>query len=171
VSKSKRKRPAPSRAARAPAKASRPWVVGGVDYGPAIGAVVDLAAWAFDLAAKDVEEWPEGRRRVGSARRYVLDRIRGRSPRHTPAEDVLFTAGLLARIFDADLSLGMTEMVSILDELGLPTEVVPLMPRRQPAGAITSNVLPFRRAPRADAEREPPQCPICSRYPRFRNAA
>jgi hypothetical protein len=169
VSKSKRKRPAPSRAA---AKPSRPWVFGGIDYGPAIGAVADLAAWAFELAAKDVADWPEGRRRVRSARRYVLDRLRGRRTRHTTAEDVLFTAGLLARIFDADLSLGMTEMVSILDQLGLPTEVVPLMPRRQAAGPITTNVLPFRRARRfEEAEPEPPRCPVCRRPPRFRNAA
>jgi hypothetical protein len=168
VSKSKRKRPARSRAA---AKPSRPWILGGIDYGPAIGAVGDLANWAFELAAKDVADWPEGRRRVRSAKRYVLDRLRGRRALHTPAEDVLFTAGLLARIFDADLSLGMTEMVSILDELGLPTEVVPLMPRRQSAAGIRTGVLPFRRPRQPEQAEGEPRCPVCRRYPRLRNAA
>jgi hypothetical protein len=168
VSKSKSKRPARSRAGTKP---SRPWVLGGIDYGPAIGAVADLANWAFELAAKDVADWPEGRRRVRSAKRYVLDRLRGRRALHTPAEDVLFTAGLLARIFDADLSLGMTEMVSILDELGLPTEVVPLMPRRQSAGAIRTGVLPFRRPRQPEQEEGEHRCPVCRRFPRLRNAA
>lgn len=156
---------------RAAAKPSRPWVVGGIDYGPAICAVADLASWAFDLATKDVEDWPEGRRRVRSARRYVLDRLRGRRALNTPAEDVLFTAGLLARIFDGDLRLGMTEMVSILDQLGLPTEVVPLMPRRQTGDAIATGVLPFRRPRRSEPTDEEPPCPVCWRYPRLRNAA
>jgi hypothetical protein len=168
VSKSKPKRPARPRRA---ANRSRPWVLGGVDYGPAIVAVADLAAWAFELAAKDVEDWPEGRRRVRSARRYVLDRLRGRRAQHTPADDVLFTAGLLARIFDADLSLGMTEMVSILDELGLPTEVVPLMPRRQPGGPTTTRVLPLRRPRRSEETEDELRCPVCQRCPRLRNAA
>lgn len=166
-SKPKRSRPRPGSAA----KPSRPWVIGGIDYGPAICAVTDLASWAFELAARDVEDWPEGRRRVRSARRYVLDRLRGRRALHTPAEDVLFTAGLLARIFDADLSLGMTEMVSILDELGLPTEVIPLIPRRQIRETVASGVLPFRRPRRSEQTEEEPPCPICRRHPRLRNAA
>ena len=164
--KSRRPRPRPRTA-----KPSRPWVIGGIDYGPAIGAVADLANWAFDLAAKDVEDWREGRRRVKTARRYVLDRLRGRRALHTPADDVLFAAALLARIFDADLELGMTEMVSILDQLGLPTEVVPLMPRRQPTSTVAGGVLPFRRSRRSEAIDDQPRCPVCQRFPRLRNAA
>ena len=170
MSKSKTTRPPPAPTRKA-AKPSRPWVVGGIDYGPAVGAVTDLATWAFELAANDVAEWPEGRRRVRSARRYVLERLRGRRALRTPAEDVLFTAGLLARIFDSELSLGMTEMVSILDELGLPTEVVPLLPRRQTAGAITTGLVPFRRPRRLGPTDDEPRCPVCQRHPRLRNAA
>lgn len=127
----------------------RPWVIGGVDYGPAMAAVADLAAWAFGLAAKDVRDWPEGRRRVKSAERFVLARMRGQFNSATPTDDVLFAAGLLARIFEADLSLRMSEMVMILDELGLPTDVVPLMPRPQggPRVRMPSNVIPFPRRP------------------------
>ena len=157
--------PSPARSA-VPRK---PWVIGGIDYGPAILAVSGLAEWAFELAASDVEDWPEGRRRVRNARRYVLDRLRGRYARGTAAEDVLFTAGLLARIFEAELSLGMSEMVAILDELGLPTEVVPLMPRRQPTAFTRDNVVALPR--RAEAAPTAPACPSCARQRRFRNAA
>jgi len=107
-----------------------PWVIGGIDWGPAAATVGDLSAWAFDLAARDVVDWPEGERRVQAAHQWVLDRPCG-SSRADPSGDVLFTAGLLTRIFDADLHLGMSEMVAIFDRLGLPTELVPLMPRRQ----------------------------------------
>lgn len=102
-----------------------------VDYGPAVAAFHDLVAWAFDLAERDVAAWPEGRRRVSAARQFVLDRLRGKRRRGVPAEDILFTAGLMARIFEADLRLPMSDMVAILDRLGFPTEVVPLMPRAQ----------------------------------------
>jgi hypothetical protein len=119
-------------------RALRPWVIGGVDYGPVIVAVTDLAAWAFDLAASDVSDWPEGQRRVASARRHVLARIRGALASGVGAEDVLFTAGLLARIFESELGLEMSEMVTILDELDLPTEVVPLRPRAQPTAEARS---------------------------------
>ncbi len=123
---------APKRA-RPTATRPHPWAdVGGIDYGPAVAALGDLVAWAFDLAAADVADWPEGRRRVKTTRRYVHARLRGRHPRSVPSEDVLFTAGLLARIFEAEVGLGMSEMVAVLDRIGLPTEVVPLMPRVQP---------------------------------------
>ena len=169
MSKSKKKSPTASRSARAP---RRPWVSGGVDYGPAIGAVADLATWAFDLAAGDVADWPEGRRRVMSARRHVLSRLRGKRTAHAPTEDILFAAGLMARIFEADLSLGMSDMVCILDQLGLPTEVVPLMPRRQASGRVASNVVAFARPQRpAHTEPEGAHCPGCPQRPRLRNAA
>lgn len=169
--KSKKKSPTPAHApARSTPASPRPWIVDGVDYGPAINAVADLAAWAFELAAKDVEEWPEGRRRVRSARRAVLSRLRGKYIRYASSDDVLFTAGLLARIFDADLALGMSEMVTILDELGLPTEVVPLMPRRHPGRRNASNVLAFPSR-RPGPEEAPPPCASCIHEPRFRSAA
>ena len=155
--------------AKSPKKSSskprHPWVVDGIDYGPAIAAVGDLAAWAFDLAAKDVEDWPEGRRRVRTARRYVLARLRGKELRHAPYEDVLFTAGLLARIFEADIGLGMSEMVAVLDAIGLPTEVVPMMPRTQPV-----RLAPMRPRPAAITALPKP-CEECGSYPRLRNAA
>ena len=160
--------------ARSSAKAGPPapfCIVDGVNYGPALTAIGDLAAWAFDLAAADVADWPEGTRRVRSARRFVLSRIQGKRPRSAPIEDVLFTAGLLARIFEAELSLGMSEMVSILDQLGLPTEVVPLMPRVQPHARIPlhPDVTPLRPRPVA-AVRAIEPCEECGCFPR-RNAA
>ena len=112
---------------------SRPWAIGGINFGPAIAAVHDLAAWAFGLAARDVADWPEGKRRVRSARKVVLGRLRGKRRPGFPSEDILFTAGLLARIFEADLRLPMSEMVAIFGGLGLPAELVPLTAR--PASA------------------------------------
>lgn len=167
MSKSKRKRTVPSSAA-APSKRG---VQGGIDYGPAIGAVADLAAWAFDLAARDVADWPTAQDRVRKARSYVLERIRGRHALHVSGEDIVFAARLLARIFDADLSLSMTEMVSILDRLGLPTDVIPLRPRRQRGEEITTRILPFRRVRAEDGDVEQDPCPVCLSHPRFRNAA
>lgn len=165
--KKKSSRPAPPRPAP-----ERPWIVGGVDYGPAIAAVADLAAWAFELAARDVEDWPEARRRVRNARRDVLARIRGKRIAHATTEDVLFTAGLLARIFEAELSLGMTEMVTILDELGLPTEVVPLMPRSQRTrGGRPASIVPLVPPERPAGGQPAPCCQGCVHHPRFRNAA
>lgn len=147
--------------------AARPWVIDGIDYGPAIAAVGDLTEWALDLAAKDVADWPEGQRRVRAARKYVLARLRGKHVRHAPFEDVLFTAGLLARIFEADLGLGMSEMVAILDEIGLPTEVVPLMPRAQP---VRLPIVPLRPRPAVATAATAP-CEECGCFPRLRNAA
>src|SRR5262245_7281161 len=58
--------------------AARPWIIGGIDYGPAVLAIEDLSEWAFDLARKNVAGWPEGKRRVAKAHRAVLDMFRGR---------------------------------------------------------------------------------------------
>ncbi len=154
-------RTAPKHAPRATPRRPHPWAdVGGVDYGPAIAALGDLVTWAFDLAATDVADWPEGRRRVSATRRYVLARLRGRRVRSVPSEDVLFTAGLLARIFEAEVGLGMSEMVAVLDRIGLPTEVVPLMPRNQPharvpLGGPTRSSPPPLVAPRTPATLSP----------------
>jgi hypothetical protein len=177
-------------------RARHPWAdaIDGIDYGPAIAAIGDLVAWAFDLAADDVADWPEGKRRVRTTRKYVLSRLRGQRPRGVPFEDVLFTAGLLARIFEAEVGLGMSQIVAVLDRIGLPTEVVPLMPRPQRSAPSVRAVPNTRTAPRkassevlvlfADtlrrlhaegllAEDEPDAvpCPGCDHAPRYRNAA
>lgn len=97
-----------------------------IDYEPALAAVGDLFSWAFDLAEKNVAHWRQGKRRVKRARRYLRALLRGNEPIMEAAEeDLAFTAGLLVRIFDADLGLGLGAIASIFDELGLPTEDVP----------------------------------------------
>ncbi len=148
---------------------------GEIDYGPAVDAIADLAAWALDLAAADVADWPEGQRRVKNARRFVLARLRGKHLRSTPYEDVIFTAGLLARIFEQEIGLGVGDMVSMLDHLGLPTEAVPIVPRTQPsvrigvAPHVVPRVAPVRPVARVTAQPSP--CAGCGCFPRFRNAA
>jgi hypothetical protein len=141
-----------------------------IDYGRARDALGELAAWAFDLAGADVVDWPEGKRRVRNARRYVLARLRGKTIASTPFEDVLFTAGLLARVFEADLALDVGELVDTFELLGLPTEVVPIVPRVQPSVRLGArpHVVPLRPVePRITAQ----PCVECGCVPRFRNAA
>jgi hypothetical protein len=152
-----------------------PWVVGGIDYGPTAATVDDLSAWAFDLAARDVVDWPEGERRVRAAHEWVLERPGGDTE---PSGDVLFTASLLTRIFDGDLHLGMSEMVAIFDRLGLPTELVPLMPRRQASASAPMHppiapITPLRPRPAPAAAAPAPRDHDATGrlYPRFRNAA
>ena len=142
----------------------------GIDYGPAIAAVHGLAAWAFDLAARDVTGWPEGQHRVRAARRFVLARLRGKRPRGLPTEDILFTAGLLARIFEADLRLPMSDMLAIFDRLGFPTEDVPLRQRAPSAASWTSDP-PITPRPAAQPAPGDP-CNACGQHDtRFRRAA
>ena len=101
----------------------------------------------------------------------MLARLRGQNPRTTPFEDVLFTAGLLARIFEADIGLGMSDVIAILDDFGLPTEVVPLRPRAQGwARAPHRPVVPIRPRP-AGAVALPEPCEECGHFPGYRNAA
>jgi hypothetical protein len=142
--------------AAAPDTCTRPPVrrrmIGGIEYGPAIEAVCDLIAWAFDLAEREVADWPEGRRRVRTARRFVLARLHGKRPHGVPIEDVLFTAGLFARIFEADLRLPMSDLVAILAQLGLPTEMVPAMGRAsaaacRPQDALLASITPLQPRP------------------------
>jgi hypothetical protein len=164
-----------------------PWAeaVDSIDFGPAVAAVADLAGWALDLAAADVVDWPEGVRRVRTCRRFVLRRLRGQHTRGIPFEDVLFTAGLLARIFESEIGLGMSEMVAVLDKIGLPTEVVPMMPRAQPHAHVAARRMAappevlelFRAAARqmeASGELDDDviaPCDACGHRPRYRNAA
>ena len=43
-----------------------------------------------------------------------------------PIEDIIFTASLLARIFDDDLDLDVADAFEIFGALDLPTDVVPV---------------------------------------------
>lgn len=121
------------RAART--QSTPPWIEGGIDYGPALLAIDELIAWAFDLAAASVADSADGKRRVKNARRFVTSSIRGKRTPAGAEADVMFTASLLVRIFDADLGLGLGDIVSVLSELGLPTVDVPPSPRRPAARA------------------------------------
>ena len=107
------------------AAAKAPWIDGDIDYGPAVTAARDLATWALDLAERDVGDWPEARKRIRNTRRFVLARISGKD-RHMPVEDLIFTASLLARIFDDDLDLDIADAFEIFGALELPTDVVPV---------------------------------------------
>ena len=124
-----------SRSARSSKKvavaANPPWIDDGIDYGPANAAARDLATWALALAERDVEDWPEARKRVRNARRFVLARLAGKD-RRMPVEDVVFTASLLARIFDDDLGLGLTDAISVFEALDLPADVIPVAPKSRP---------------------------------------
>jgi hypothetical protein len=108
-----------------PEPPGRPRMIDGIDYGPAFAAVHGFAAWALDLAARDVADWPEGLRRIGTARQFILARLSGKRPRRVPLEDVLFTAGLLARIFEAKLGRSRSELAAIFARLGFSTDLMP----------------------------------------------
>ena len=114
-----------------------------IDYGPALDAIEDLTKWAFKLATKDVAGWPEGRERVRNAKRFVLGRLRGKAAREASG-DLVFVAGLLARIFEAELALPQNVIVRLLGELELPTDDVPRV-----AVAPTACPGPVRRYPEA----------------------
>ena len=131
------------RARKTPARASvPPWVEGGIDYGPAILAIDELVSWAFDLADENVADWPAARRQVSNARRLVRASIAGKRSGPVPHEDVVFAASLLVRILDADLGLGLADVTTVLEELGLPTEEAAPVP---PRGRVTA--APKRRPP------------------------
>lgn len=107
------------------AASKAPWLDGDIDYGPAVVAARDLATWALDIAERDVDDWPEARKRVRNARRFVFARLDGKE-RRMPIEDVIFTASLLARIFDDDLDLDVADAFEVFGALDLPTDVVPV---------------------------------------------
>jgi hypothetical protein len=131
----KRKKPSPAVAA-----SRAPWIVDGIDYGPARAAVRDLANWALDIAECAVDDWPVGQVHVRNTRRFVTARIAGKEPRRVSVDDIWFTAELLARIFDEDLGLGLSEALTILETLELPFDAVPV-PRR---AARTPTLMPLR---------------------------
>ncbi len=117
-----------------------------IDYGPARAAISDLANWAFDLAERDVEDWPVAKRRVKNVRRSILAEIGGERRPRASLEDLMFTANLIARVLDADLGLDVAEALAVLDYLALPTEDLPLSrPPTRPARGLP--VIPTRVAP------------------------
>lgn len=138
------------------AAAQPPWIDEGIDYGPANAAARDLATWALTLAERDVEDWPAARKRVRNARRFVLARLAGKD-RRMPMEDVIFTASLLARIFDEDLDLGLADSLSIFDTLDLPTDIIPVPPPRPKSPAAGAR--PAARGLRI--AHIPPQLRLC----------
>ncbi|MBK7197613.1 MAG: hypothetical protein IPH80_34635 [Myxococcales bacterium] len=124
---SKRKR----KAARPAPPLTPPWIESGIDYDPALVAIEELIDWAFGVAAASVADAPADVRRVRNARRYALAAIHGKAdPRSV--DDVVFAAGLLARVLDADLGLGLGDIVTVLEQMGLPADDVPSPPRRPP---------------------------------------
>lgn len=94
-----------------------------VDLDVAIDMIDDLFGWAFGLAKKSVGSLDD-RERIRNARRYLSKSLRGK-PARCPTEDVLFTAGVLARVCESELRMPAGTIVRLLDELELPTEVVP----------------------------------------------
>lgn len=130
------------------AAAKAPWLDGDIDYGPAVAAARDLAVWALDLAERDVGDWAEARKRVRNTRRFVLARIAGKN-RRMPVEDVIFTASLLARIFDDELDLDLADSFEIFGALDLPTDVVPVRAptRAQPMSSRSFVPPPLRLCP------------------------
>lgn len=116
---------AKKRVGAALAASKAPWLDGDIDYGPAAVAARDLARWALDIAERDVGDWPEARKRVRNARRFVFARLDGKE-RRMPIEDVIFTASLLARIFDDDLDLDVADAFEVFGALELPTDIVPV---------------------------------------------
>ena len=136
---------------------------------PPLDNVAELAVWAFALAEQCVADWPEGKRHVDATRRHLLARLRGQAA-CARSEDVAFTAELLARTLEADHGFEASEIVAILDQLDLPTDAVPIVPR-EPPPAVAASVEPFRRS--RWKSRAPYPEPVCADRPekRFRNAA
>ncbi len=127
----KRNHKAKPKTARPAPPLAPPWIESGIDYDPALVAIEELIDWAFGVAAASVADAPADVRRVRNARRYALAAIHGKAdPRSV--DDVVFAAGLLARVLDADLGLGLGDIVTVLEQMGLPADDVPSPPRRPP---------------------------------------
>ncbi len=144
---------------KAATSAHPPWIDGDIDHGPANVAARDLAMWALALAERDVDDWPAARKRVRNARRFVLARLGGKDQR-MPVEDVIFTASLLARIFDDDLGLALSDSISIFDALDLPTDVIPVAPKPRPT-ASASAACPTPFGTRLPSRVAPPPLRLC----------
>ncbi len=156
--RSKKKKAAPALAA-----ARAPWIRNGIDYDPARAAIHELATWALDIAERAVDDWPTGRAHVRSTRRFVEARIAGNRPSRASIDDVMFTARLLARIFDDELGLDLSDALTIFDILELPLDVVPVRraaptPARMPTSVL--HTLMRAAAPIAPATRSPVPPPL-----------
>ncbi len=123
-----------------------------IDYTPAVDAVEGLVRWAMRLAVNDVRGWPEGRERVHNVKRYLLKSLRGK-PARAPSDDLLFVAGLLARIFESELKLPLSTVAQMLGELELPTEVVPRVVA-QPTACPLAMIRRYPTPPPRTAEEE-----------------
>ena len=111
--------------------------------------------------------------------------VAGTRSRAASMDDVMFTARLLARIFDEDLGLGLTDVLTIFDTLELPSEVVPVRsyaPRTQRSTSSMLHALTRTIAPMAAAQHAamPPLLRFCDEcgyvhepgdHVRHRNAA
>src|SRR5690349_12424932 len=104
---------------------------------PPLDSVAELACWALAQVETCVADWPEGKRHVDATRRYLLARLRGQTP-SAHGDDLAFTAALLARTLEADHGLATSEIVAILDQLDLPADAVPIVPREPPPAAAAS---------------------------------
>ena len=156
--RSKKKKATPALAA-----ARAPWIRNGIDYGPARAAIHELATWALDIAERAVDDWPTGRAHVCNTRRFVEARIAGNRPSRASIDDVMFTARLLARIFDDELGLDLSDALTIFDILELPLDVVPVRrsaptPARMPTSVL--HTLIRAAAPIAPATRAPVPPPL-----------
>ena len=136
-----RRRATKKKADPATAAARVPWIEDGIDYGPALAAFDDLATWALDLAEREVAETPADRKRVQKVRRSILG-----DGNRAPVSDLLFTAQILARVFDRDLDLGLADQLAIFEELDLALDplslLVPRMSSPTPLGARTPTRIP-----------------------------
>lgn len=143
--------------------ARAPWIEDGIDYGPARAAIQDLASWALAIAERSVADWPAGRAHVRNTRRYIDARIAGESARRVDAEDLMFTAQLLVRIFDDDLGLGLSDTLTIFDLLELPQEVVPVSTPRSARSLENPLVALLREAATraAESQKAPPPLRLC----------
>lgn len=159
-----RSRRSKKQAAPALTAAKAPWIEKGTDYGPATSAAREIASWALNLAEANTADWPEARLRIRNTRRWVLARIAGKQ-RSAPFADVVFTAQLLARIFDEDLGLDLADMLSIFDRLDLPTDIVPSRAPR--AATDTKGKRPTRLPPSTFDDEQvvftPPPLRFCER--------
>jgi hypothetical protein len=102
----------------APARdtASAPRAGDPIDYGPVRAAVRALATWAFDLAARDIAEDPDGLRRVETARQLVLAQLDDKpAPRGASLADVQFATLQIARLVDRDLKLGIGGHLDLIE--------------------------------------------------------
>ena len=185
-SKSRPRRNVKKKATPSLTAARAPWVRDGIDYGPARVALGDLATWAFDLARAQVVDWPMGEDHVERARRFVLGTLAQKRVGDAPIEALMFTANLLARTFDADLGLDLSDALAIFEYLGLPSEVLPLFTPRPRRPATPLRTVPVRiPTPAVDDKRptvriQPPPLRFCDDcgyvhevgdHLRYRNAA